>query len=151
MGVKLCKSFSIGLASLVLFATAAFAGHHDLNGTWSLVPTKSDFGGMPVIQTGSVTINDREHNIYISRSFTFDGGNKSTSFSFSTDGRENSSIREGKTFKSKAKWDGHVLKVTTTQDGLTEVERYSLEPDGILHLSVERAGHPPQMFLFERQ
>ena len=66
-----CKIFLGSFAILVLFAALAVAGnHHQLNGTWTLVPTESDFGGEPAIQTGTVTVNDREHNITVTRSFS---------------------------------------------------------------------------------
>ena len=58
----------------LLFAVSAFARDHiALNGTWTLVPTKSDFAGQPVVQTGTVTINEREGIITISRSFVYAG------------------------------------------------------------------------------
>jgi hypothetical protein len=143
-----CKIFAI----LVLFAASAFGtNRHQLNGTWTLVPTESDFGGEPAIQTGAVTINDREHNITITRTFNYDGANQSVSYSFSTDGRENATIREGKTFKSKAKWDDDVLKVTTTDNNVTTVERFSLGPDNTMKLVVERGERRPRTLVFHRQ
>ena len=138
------------VAAVVLCAGAAMAAnHHELNGTWKLIPARSDFAGQPAIQTGTVTISDREHNIYIDRSFTYDGANQTTSYNFSTDGRENSTIHNGKTFKSKAKWDGDVLVVHTIQDNESVVERYTMDPDGTMSLVVERAGHPPVVLYFE--
>jgi len=135
-----------------LFAASAVAAdHHSLNGTWALEPTRSDFAGEPVIQTGTVVINDRQHNIFVSRSFNFDGAKESVDYSFSTDGRENSNIRQGKAFKSKAKWEGDVLRVTTTANESTTVERYSLMPDGSLMLTVERPEHREVRLYFRRQ
>ena len=149
---NMSKNFlGLGLG-LVLFAVSATAGnHHSLNGTWTLQATRSDFAGQPTIQTGSVTINDREHNITVTRSFAYDGANESFEYSFSTDGRENSSIHQGKSFKTKAKWEGDVLKVTTLDNGATTVERYSLAPDGLLMLVVERPEHRPVTLFFQRQ
>jgi hypothetical protein len=47
----------------LLFALSAFARDHvALNGTWTLIPAKSDFAGQPVVQTGTVTIKEREGN-----------------------------------------------------------------------------------------
>src|SRR5258708_37772137 len=127
---KLRKRVPIDNTCLVMFAGLGFAGdHHSLNGTWVMIPAQSKFEGQPVIQSGTVTINDREHNIYISRNFTYDGAKESISYNFATDGRENSTIHNGKTFKSKAKWEDGVLKVTTTQDNSTTVERFSPQPD----------------------
>jgi hypothetical protein len=152
MALQSRKRFPIGIACLVLFATFGFASdHHSLNGTWTMIPAQGDLAGQSVIQSGTVTINDREHNIYISRNFTYDGANESVSYKFSTDGRENSTIHNGKTFKSKARIDDGVLKVTTTEDNSTTVERYSLQPDGTMMLVVERPSHKTMTFLFHRQ
>ena len=142
----------LAVTALLFSGGALVAGsHHDLNGTWKLVPARSDFAGQPAIETGTVTINDREHNIYVDRSFTYDGANQTTSYNFTTDGRENSAIRNGKTFKSKAKWDGDVLVVHTTQDDQSVVERYSMDPDGTMSLVVERPGRAPVLLYFEHQ
>ena len=149
---KVSKIFLGSTLGLVLFAASALANnHHRLNGTWILEPTRSDFAGQPSIQTGAVTINDREHNITVSRSFGYDGASESFEYSFTTDGRENATIRDGKAFKSKAKWDGDVLKVTTIDNGATSVERFSLQPDGSLMLVVERPEHRQVTLFFQRQ
>ena len=145
--------FKASVICLAFFAASAAiaGGHHSLNGIWVLEPTKSDFAGQPALQTGTVTINDREHNITVSRNFNYDGANETFSYSFSTDGRENSTIHQGKAFKSKAKWDDNVLKVTTTQNDVTVVERYSLEPDGSMKLMIERPSHRMISLFFQRQ
>jgi hypothetical protein len=149
---KLGNIFGVSLLTLFLFTTAASASdHRKLNGTWVLIPTRSDFAGQPMLQTGTVTINDREHHIYVSRSFNYDGDTGGFSYSFSTDEAENSTVRNGKTFKSKASWDGDVLKVKTTQGTDTTVERFSLGSAGFLTLVVDRPDHRPLTLVFERQ
>ena len=152
MPIQSRNFFKASVICLAFFAVSAAiaGGHHSLNGTWVLEPTKSDFGGQPTLQTGTVTINDREHNITVSRNFNYDGANESFSYSFGTDGRENSTIHQGKAFKSKAKWDDNVLKVTTTQNDVTVVERYTLEPDGSMKLMIERPGHRMISLFFQR-
>lgn len=152
MRLKARNTYLNAAVVLVLFAAPSFArSHHELNGSWKLIPTRGDFAGQPVTETGSVTINDREHNITVSRNFTYDGGNQTNSYQFTTDGRENSSIRNGQTFKSKAKWEGDILVVTTTQEIETTVEHFSLEPAGTLRLVVDRPGHPAVTLFFQRQ
>src|SRR5277367_3915192 len=100
MWSKYCKSF----LALAAFAASAFASnHHELNGTWQLVPARSELHGEPAIQTGTVNINDREGNIWVERNFNFDAANQTRSTSFVTDSRKGSSIKEPG-FKSKAKW-----------------------------------------------
>lgn len=141
-----------GVAVLLLFVTCpAFSrGHHDLNGTWKLIPARSEFDGQAVVQTGTVTINNREHNIYISRNYTYNGENETHSYNFSTDGPENSTVRDGKTLKSKAKWEGDTLVVTTMKDNESAVEHYNLAPDGTLRLFIERPAHAPVTLYFQR-
>jgi len=145
------RNFLMGLGALAVLAGSALAAnHHELNGTWQLVPSRSESNGEPAIQTGTVAIHDREGNIYVQRNFNYDGANQSTSTSFSTDAREKTSIKEPG-FKSKAKWDGDVLKVTTTQDGVNIVERYSPLDDGTMMLRIDRTGRPSETFYFQRQ
>src|SRR5579863_7571318 len=151
MPIKSGRNFLIAVATLALAAAPVFAAnHHQLNGTWQLIPARSDLHGEPVIQTGTVTINDREGNIYVQRNFDFDGANQSTSTSYSTDARAKTSIKEPG-FKSKAKWDGGVLKVMTNQDGVNIAERYSLRDDGTMMLQIDRTGHQPETLFFQRQ
>ena len=153
MRIKCGRNFLLGVATLAVVAGSAFAvNHHELNGTWQLVPARSEFNGEPAIQTGTVVINDREHNVYVQRNFNFDAANQSTSTSFSTDAREKASIKDKEQgFKSKAKWDGDVLKVVTMQGGINITERYSLRDDGTMTLQIDRNGHQPETLFFQRQ
>ena len=140
------------VASLVLWAGLAFAhNHHALNGTWTLVPSESNFASGPQIQNGTLTINDRQGNIYVLRNFTYEGSDHGTvSYRFGADGRENSTVREGKEMKTKAHWDGDVLKVTTLDEGRTTIERFSLTSSGTLMLVVDREGLEPLTLIFRR-
>jgi hypothetical protein len=148
---KSCRNFLFGLGALAVLAGSAMAvDRHELNGTWQLTASRSELNGEPAIQTGTVTIQDREGNIYVQRNFNFDAANHSSSTSFSTDAREKTSIKEPG-FRSKAKWDGDVLKVATTQDGVKIVERYHLNTDGGMTLQIERTGHQPETLYFTRQ
>lgn len=147
------RNFLIGAIIVAIFATlgpalALAANHHELNGMWQLIPSRSQLNGEPAIESGTVTINDREGNIYVSRNFDFDASNRRLATTFSTDARANTSIKEPG-FRSKSKWEGDVLNVTTTQNGITTVERYSLDPDGIMVLQVNRTGHQPETFYFQ--
>jgi len=131
------------LATL-LFAFTAFARDRTLlNGTWTLVPTKSDFAGQPVIQTGTVTINERDGDITISRSFAYDGTTETYFYKDMTDSENSATIHGGKELKSKTKWDHDVLKVITTQSNAVTVESYSLAADGTMLASVTRPDRKP--------
>ena len=134
-----------------LFGFSAFASDHSaLNGTWTLVPAKSDFTGQPVVQTGTVTIADREGIIIVSRSFKYEGATETYFYRDVTDSEHNETIRTGKDLKSKTKWDHDVLKVTTTQSGAVTLESYSLAADGAMMVSVVSPKHKPITLVFQR-
>ena len=144
--------FAAPAAAVLLFAGFSLASdHHVLNGTWQVVPSRSEYAGEPMIQTGTLTISDREHNVYIAKNYTYEGQNVTVSYQTSLDGRETSTIRDGRAIKTKAKWEGSELQVTTKEGHeITSVDRYRLNPDGTLTVITERAGHPAVTLLFER-
>src|ERR1700689_4262710 len=109
-----------------------------LNGTRTFVPAKSDFAGQPVVQTGTVTINDQQGVIVVSRSFKYEGATEAFFYNDSTGSENNSTIHSGKDLKSKTRWDHDVLKVTTTASNAVTLESYTLTPDGAMMVNVER-------------
>jgi hypothetical protein len=137
----------------VLVALSAFGRDHNaLNGTWTLVPEKCDFAGQPPLQSGTVTINDREGNITLSRSLVYAGAPGETVFySDMTDGQHHATIQNGNDVKSKTKWDHDVLRVTTTKSGAVTLESYSLAPDGAMTVSVTRPEHKTITLVFQRK
>jgi len=137
-------------ASLFAF-TALAADHSALNGTWTLVPTSSHFAGQPVVQTGTVTINDRQGIIIVSRSFVYEGAGETFFYKDLTDAENNATIRSGKDLKSKTKWDRDALKVTTTDSGAVTLETYTLAADGTMMASVVRPGQKTIILVFQRQ
>lgn len=138
--------------TILLCAFSASARDHSaLNGTWTLVPAKSDFAGQPVVQTGTVTIADREGIIIVSRSFIYEGATETFFYNDVTDSEHNATIHSGKDLKSKTRWDHDVLKVTTTQPGSVTVENYSLAADGTMLASVVRPDRKPINLVFERK
>ena len=135
-----------------LVAFSAFArDHRALDGTWTLVAAKSDFAGQPVVQTGTVTIADRDGIVIVSRSFRYEGATESFFYKDVTDGENNATIRTGKDLKSKTGWDRDVLKVTTTRSGAVTIERYALAADGTMTVSVTRPERAPVTLVFERR
>jgi hypothetical protein len=145
------RIFPVVCLAVLALAPAAMLAHPNINGTWVLNKTQSNFAGETVIETGSVTVNDREHHLYISRTFNYDGEKGGFDYNFTTDGAENATIKKGVSFKSKAKWEGDTLKVTTTRDGLTTTEHFSLTAEGTLVLMVDRPNHQSESLLFQRQ
>jgi hypothetical protein len=139
------------LATLLFAFTALARDRTLLNGTWTLVPTKSDFAGQPVIQTGTVTINERDGDITVSRSFAYEGVSDTFFYRDITDSENSATIHSGKDLKSKTKWDHDVLKVITTQSGAVTIESYSLAADGTMLASVTRPDRKPITLVFQRK
>ena len=138
----------------LLFAVSAFAHQHTaLNGTWTLVPAQSDFAGQPVIQTGTVTINERDGDITVSRSFKYEGASDTFFYRDVTDSENNATIHTGKVLKTKTRWDHDVLKVTNTntQTGAVTLETYTLAENGSMLVGVVRPDHKPINLRFERK
>jgi hypothetical protein len=136
----------------LLFALCAFARDHSaLNGTWTLVPATSDFAGQSVVQTGTVTIADRQGIIIVSRRFVYAGAAETYFYRDITDAENNATIHTGKDLKSKTRWDHDVLKVTSTQSGETTLESYTLAADGTMMVSVARPEHRPITLVFHRE
>src|ERR1700722_7759176 len=136
------------LTTLLLGFSAFGRDHTALNGTWTLVPTKSDFAGQAVVQTGTVTISEREGIIIVSRSFVYQGATETFFYKDLTDAENNATIHTGKDIKSKTRWDHDTLKVTTTQYGAVTVESYVLDADGSMSVTVTRPEHSPITLVF---
>jgi len=145
-------TITLAVLTTLLFAFSAFARDHSaMNGTWTLVPARSDFAGQPVVQTGTVTIADRDGIIIVSRSFRYEGATETFFYRDITDADNNATIHTGKDLKSKTRWDHDVLKVTTTQAGAVTLESYTLGADGTMMVSVVRPQHKPITLVFQRE
>jgi hypothetical protein len=150
--MKTSNAVTGAVLTTLLFAFSAFARDHNaLNGTWTLVPTKSDFAGQPVVQTGTVTIADRQGVIIVSRSFVYEGATETFFYKDLTDAEHNATIHTGKDLKSKTRWDHDVLKVTTTESGVTTLESYTLADDGTMLVNVDRPDRKPITLVFQRK
>ena len=139
------------LTTLLFACSAIAADHRAMNGTWTLVPTKSDFAGQSVVQTGTVTIDDHQGIITVSRSFVYEGATETFFYNDITDSEHNATIHSGKDIKSKTKWDHDVLKVTTTESGAVTLESYTLAADGDMMVSVVRPERKPITLVFQRK
>jgi len=139
-------------AVFLTIAFSAFARDHTaLNGTWTLIPTKSDFAGQPVIQTGTVTINERQGDISVERNFAYEGATGTTFYRDMIDSENSATIHSGKEFKTKARWDHDVLKVTTTQSGAVTLETYTLAANGTMMVNVVGPRSKSITLFFERK
>jgi hypothetical protein len=148
------KTYSTALAmgAILLLAFAASGRDRNaLNGTWTLIPTKSDFAGQAVVQTGTVSISDRQGIVIVDRNFIYEGTAETFFYKDITDAENGATIHSGKDVKSKTRWDHDVLKVTTTQSGAITVESYSLAADGSMLVSVVRPERSPITLVFQRK
>jgi hypothetical protein len=153
MSLDRCKSFFKVTLALIAFSGFAWAynHHHELNGTWKLTSTRSQFHGEPVLQKGTITIQDHDHNIYINRDFNFEGGNQAVSYSSTLEGRTNSPVYQAGGLETMIRWQDGVLTATSKQNGATTaVQQFQLTPDGDLMLTVNRPGHQTEVLYFER-
>jgi hypothetical protein len=141
----------VAFATLLFAFTAFGRGHTALNGVWTLAPSQSDFAGQPVIQTGTVTINERDGDITVSRSFKYEGASDTFFYRDITDSENNATIHTGKELKTKTRWDHDVLKVTTTESGAITLESYSLAADGSMLVSVVKPDRKPFSLVFKRE
>ena len=139
------------LATLLLAFSVSARDHSALNGTWTLEPAKSDFAGQSVVQTGTVTINDHQGVITVTRNFVYEGATETYFYSDMTDGDRGVTIKAGKDFKSKSRWDHDVLKVTTTQSGAVTLESYTLAADGSMQVNVARPDRKAITLVFQRK
>ena len=152
MRTHTAMTFAGAALTALLFAFSAFARDHSaLNGAWTLVPAKSEFAAQPVVQTGTVTIDDRQGVIIVSRSFVYEGATETFFYRDSAGSEHNATIHSGKDLKTKTKWDHDVLKVTTTQSGAVTLESYALAADGTMTVSVVRPEHEAITLVFHRQ
>lgn len=141
---------AIGSILLVSFAGSG-RSHSALNGVWTLIPTKSDFAGQAVVQTGTVSISDQKGIVVVSRSFVYEGATENFFYRDITDAENGATIHSGKDVKSKTRWDHDVLKVTTTESGAITTESYTLAPDGTMLVGVARPNHSVITLVFLRQ
>ena len=138
--------------TMSLIAISAFARDHNvLNGIWTLVPAKSDFAGQPVVQTGTVTIRDRQGIIIVERSFVYEGAAETFFYGDVTDSEHNATIKTGKDLKSKTSWEHDVLTVKTTRSGAVTLETYTLAADGSMKVSVLKPDRTSITLVFERK
>jgi hypothetical protein len=146
------KTWTSIVTATLLVAFSAFAHDHTaLNGTWVLVPTESNFGGQPVIQTGTVTINERQGDISVERNFAYEGASETFFYRDMTDSENGATIKTSKELKSKANWDHDILKVKTTQGGVVTTESYSLAGNGSMTVNVVKPGSKTIMLVFVRK
>ena len=147
-------TFVLGIGFCGLCVALAIANANNasgFNGTWTLIPSRSDFGGQQPIQAGTVKIEVQPNNVYISRDFRYGDKGETESYNFNPDAGKVIRIRYGQVFKTKGEWDGDSIKVSNKEKHSKEVERYTLDSDGILKLVINSPDEQPVTLFFQRQ
>jgi len=90
---------------------------------------------------GTVVINDFEDKISLAENFTSANSLQQATAFFSIAGRHNEKIRQGN-LEARAKWDHETLEVDATENGVQQVQRFNLLPDGTMMMTVERPATP---------
>jgi hypothetical protein len=139
------------LVGFLCAVSAPARDHKDFNGAWTLVQGRSDFAGQPVVQTGTVTIEDRQGNISVSRSFAYEGATETFFYKDMTDSQRGATIHAGKDVKSKTRWDRDDLKVTTTDGGAVTTETYRLTGENEMTVTVMRPDQKSITLVFLRK
>ena len=149
---KQATAFISAVFMAVLLCTlSAFGGDHSaFNGTWTLVPVKSDFAGQAIIQTGTINIHGQGDIIVVTRNFVYESATETVFYRDATGAENNMTTHSGKDLKSKTHWDHGVLKVTTTRSGAVTLESYSLAADGALRVTVATPDGKTITLFFER-
>jgi|SRR5579864_2936272 len=141
----------IALSAMLCAFIALARDHKDYNGTWTLLPERSDFAGQPPIQSGTVTIKDGEDSVVVERRFTYGDAGITYFYRDTIASTHGGTVHAAKDVKSKTKWDHDILRITTTQpNGVTE-ESYSLTNEGLLQIDIEKPGGAPTRLVFARQ
>lgn len=133
----------LGLIALaVCFTFAATAATPDFSGKWKLNVAKSDLGQMPVPDKWEMMVEHKEPAIKATTVSAGQMGERTMEANYRTDGTETTNKGfGGSETKSKAKWDGNVLAITTEAEfqgnKMQITQRWSLAPDGKV-LTVEQ-------------
>ena len=131
----------------------------NFTGTWKLNVETSDFGPMPRLEKGTMTIDHSEPNVQFSNDATGPRGQQTTKFKYMTDGSEVSNTNGSSEMKSKAKWDGDVLTIETkgnfNGNDVTLNDKWSLSGDGKIfklnrHITVPQ-GEFDQIWVYDKQ
>ncbi len=123
---------TLAVAALALTATAQT--NPDLTGTWKLNVAKSDFGPLPPPDSETHTVTQTAAGIKDAVVADTQQGKQDYTITYNFDGSETVNTPAGLEIKSKAKWDGPALTVTSKlkfQDQDVDVKDvWTLSADG---------------------
>jgi len=119
------------MSTLFVIAAAAgmaMAANPDFSGTWKMDPDKSTFGPMPAPTSMVAKIDHKDPVLAVETT----QNDQTQTAKYSTDGTETTNSMMGAEAKSKAKWEGKTLVVTSSIDAAQAkfITKYSLSEDG---------------------
>jgi hypothetical protein len=128
------RLFAIFIILLAVAGFAAAADKPNFSGDWKIDAMKSSFGPMPPPEVYNRKIEHNDPGLKVTEEQKGAMGERTSTLSFSTDGKEVSNDLQGMIAKSTAAWDGDKLKLTTNIDAqgtaIKLQENWSLSGDG---------------------
>ena len=144
-----CTILTVTVFAVVLCSMPMLAADHDaLNGTWTLVPSQSNFGSNPAIESGRITIASQGDTTTVTRSFKYSEGGEEVFYRDMTQSQDNAAAGD---LKSETSWSGEMMKVSTVRGNANVTETYSLAPDGNLVVTVAHGDQAPVTLVFTRK
>lgn len=140
-------SFRMLSALALLAVSAAAVEKPNFSGNWTMNADKSDFGQTPKPEKFTRRIDHHGVDIRMTTVQSLMGNQRSTEFALKTDGTETANKMGNAEAKSKARWDGNSLLVSTKVDyngmAIESKDRWTLSDDGKT-FTVESEIHTPQ-------
>jgi len=125
---------SIFLAGLLLLCATMSMATPNFTGESKMNATKSDFGQWPPPSNIVQKITHEEPSLKVASTWSGDQGDMSSSFSYTTDGKECTNTSPMGEMKSTLKWDGDTLvnesKADFQGNAATITSRWTLSEDG---------------------
>lgn len=122
--------FAIAAAASIAIA----ADKPDFSGTWKMDADKSTFGPLPPPTSITSKIDHKDPDLSVVTSQSGPQGDQTSTFKYSTDGKETTNSMMGNDMKSKAVWEGKTLVVNSSLDAggaqIKLISKYSLSDDG---------------------
>jgi hypothetical protein len=131
----------------------------EISGTWKLNTSKSDFGPLPAPNSVVTTIKHEEPKLELSSNVSGAQGEYTTSYKYTTDGKECTNVNRGIEAKSTVTWEGDTLlinsKVNANGNDIVLKDKYVTSSEGkVLTLSrhiTAPQGELDQTYVYDKQ
>ena len=132
------------LVSFAAIAPAAAADRPNFSGEWKMSAAKSNFSGLPAPSSIVRRVTHAEPSLVIVEEQQGDMGTQNNTRKYTTNGQPASFEANGAQVVGSAVWEGNVLVVTSTVEGVGVkfVDRMSLSDDGRTMTSAVHVASP---------